>query len=88
MSSLVNILSALKINNISIKNKIWGGFGIILLILAFVAMTSALSLSKTESSVDNVVNRIQPMVLASNELTSTLNETSGALGYFMLTKEE
>ena len=88
MSSLVNILSALKLNNISIKNKIWGGFGIILLVLAFVAMTSALSLSKTESSVDHVVNRIQPMVLASNELTSRLNETSAALGYYMLTKDK
>jgi len=88
MSSMVNILSGLKLNNISIKNKIWGGFGIILLVLAFVAMTSALSLSKTESSVDNVVNRIQPMVLASNELTSTLNETSGALGYFLLSQEK
>ncbi|MCK4865922.1 MAG: methyl-accepting chemotaxis protein [Gammaproteobacteria bacterium] len=87
MSSLVSILSVFKLNNISIKNKIWGGFGIILLVLAFVAMTSALSLSKTESSVDNVVNRIQPMMLASNDLTSTLNEASGALGYYLLTKE-
>ena len=88
MSSLTSILSALKLNNISIRNKIWGGFGIVLLVLAFVAMTSALSLSKTESSVDNVVNRIQPMVLASSELTSILNETSGALGYFLLSQEK
>ncbi|MCF6194921.1 MAG: MCP four helix bundle domain-containing protein, partial [Kangiellaceae bacterium] len=78
----------LKLNHLSIKKKIWGGVGIILRFLAFVAMTSALSLSKTESSVDNVVNRIQPMVLASNELTSSLNETSAALGYYMLTKDE
>ncbi len=88
MSSLVNILSKLKLNNISIRSKIWGGFGLIQLILAVVAMTAALSLSKTESSVDNVVNRIQPMVLASNDLTSTLNEASGALGYYMLTKDK
>ena len=45
-------------------------------------------MSKTESSVDNVVNRIQPTVLASNDLTSTLNEASGALGYYMLTKDK
>ena len=88
MSLAINILSTLKINNISIRNKIWGGFGIVLLILAAIAMTAAISLTKTESSVDNVVNRIQPMVLASNELTSTLNEASGALGYYMLTKEQ
>ncbi len=75
MSSVTSILSGLKLNNISIRNKIWGGFGIVLLILAAVAMTAAISLSKTESSVDNVVNRVQPMVLASNELTSTLNDT-------------
>ena len=88
MSVATNILSKLKLNNISIRNKIWGGFGIVLIILAVVAMTAAVSLTKTESSVDNVVNRVQPMVLASNELTSTLNETSGALGYYMLTKEK
>lgn len=88
MSSLPGVLSALKLNNISIRKKIWGGFGVILLILVVVAMTSALSLSKTEKSVDQVVNHIQPMVLSSNELTSSLNEASAALGYFMLTKEQ
>lgn len=88
MSLATNILSKLKLNNISIRNKIWGGFGIILIVLAVVAMTAAISLTKTESSVDNVVNRVQPMVLASNDLTSTLNATSGALGYYMLTKDK
>ncbi len=88
MPSITTILSSLKLNNISIRNKIWGGFGVVLIILAVVATTAALSLSKAESSVDNVVNRIQPMVLASNELTSTLNATSGALGYYMLTKDK
>lgn len=88
MSSFASILSRLKLNNISIRSKIWGGFGLIQLILAVVAMTAALGLSKTENSVDNVVNRIQPMVLASNDLTSTLNEASGALGYYMLTKDQ
>ena len=82
------ILSLLKLNNLSIKIKIWGGFGLILAILAVVSVSAALSLSKTEGSVDNVVNHIQPMVLASSELTSTLNETSGALGYYLLSQEE
>ena len=84
----VKLLSILKLNNLSIRNKIWGGFGLVLIVLAAIASTAAISLSKTEKSVDNVVNRIQPMVLASNELTSTLNETSGALGYYLLSKEE
>ncbi|MDH5395664.1 MAG: MCP four helix bundle domain-containing protein, partial [Gammaproteobacteria bacterium] len=81
------LLVVLKLNNLSIRNKIWGGFGLILLVLAAVAMTAALSLSKTESSVDNVVNRIQPMVLASNDLTNALNEASGALGYYLLSQD-
>lgn len=83
----IKILSSLKLNNLSIRNKIWGGFGLILTILAIVAVSAATSLSKTETSVDNVVNTIQPMVLASNDLTSTLNETSGALGYYLLSQE-
>lgn len=88
MSLLPGIVSALKLNNISIRNKIWGGFGVILIVLAIVAMTAALSLSKTEKSVDHVVNRVQPMVLESNNLTSVLNETSGALGYYLLSQEK
>lgn len=88
MLSPQKLLSILKINNLSIRNKIWAGFGFVLIVLATVALTAAMSLSKTETSVDNVVNHIQPMVLASNELTSSLNETSGALGYYLLSQEE
>ena len=88
MSVAMKILRALKLNNISIRSKIWGGFGLIQLILAVVALTAAISLTKTESSVDDVVNTIQPMVLLSTDLTSTLNETSGALGYYLLSQEK
>jgi len=87
MASPLALLSMLKVNDLSIRYKIWGGFGFIQIILAAVAITAATSLSKTEDSVDNVVNRIQPMVLASNELTSGLNATSGALGYYLLSRE-
>ena len=88
MLSPTKVLSLLKLNNLSIKNKIWGGFGLILTILAVVAISAALSLSKTEKSVDNVVNNIQPMVLVSNDLTNALSETSGALGYYLLSHEK
>lgn len=88
MASPIEILSKLKLNNLSIRKKIQGGFGFIQIVLAVVAITAAMSLSKTEKSVDNVVNHIQPMVLASNELTSALNATSGALGYYLLSHEE
>jgi len=87
MVSPVALLSKLKLNNLSIRWKIQGGFGFIQLILAAIAITAAIGLSKTEDSVGDVVNNIQPMVLASNELTSTLNETSGALGYYLLSHE-
>lgn len=88
MLSPQKLLTILKINNLSIRHKIWAGFGFVLVILAAVALTAATSLSKTENSVDNVVNQIQPMVLTSNELTSSLNAASGALGYYLLSKEE
>jgi len=87
MVSPVALLSKLKLNNLSIRWKIQGGFGFIQLILAAIAIIAAIGLSKTEDSVGDVVNNIQPMVLASNELTSTLNETSGALGYYLLSHE-
>ena len=88
MSIANQLISSFRLNNISIRNKLWAGFIIVLAVLAIVAITAAISLTQTEKSVDNVVNRVQPMVLASNDLTSSLNEVSASLGYFMLTKDE
>ena len=88
MSIANQLISSFRLNNISIRNKLWAGFVIVLAVLAIVAITAAISLTQTEKSVDNVVNRVQPMVLASNDLTSSLNEVSASLGYFMLTKDE
>ncbi len=88
MSIANQLISSFRLNNISIRNKLWAGFVIVLAVLAIVSITAAISLTQTEKSVDNVVNRVQPMVLASNDLTSSLNEVSASLGYFMLTKDE
>ena len=63
MMSPITLLSKLKLNNLSIRWKIQGGFGFIQLILAAVAITAAIGLSKTEDSVGNVVNTIQPLQL-------------------------
>ncbi|MGD8484982.1 MAG: MCP four helix bundle domain-containing protein, partial [Thioalkalispiraceae bacterium] len=75
-------------NRLHIKHKLWAGFGLILVFLAIVSSLTLFNLTKTEKSINEVVNQIQPRVLASMELQSALARTSGSLGYYLLSKEE
>jgi methyl-accepting chemotaxis protein len=78
-----NILSRL-----SITQKLWGGFGLILALLAVVVTKTLFSLADTEVKVSTVTQRIQPALIASMALKNDLKETSNAMGFYLLTKEE
>lgn len=72
----------------SIRQKLLGGFAIVLFMLVIIAMNSLSSLSDTQVKVDNMAREIQPTLIASMKLSSTLQEASKALGFFLLTKED
>ena len=72
----------------SITQKLWGGFAVILAILAVVVGITLISLADTRSKVSSVTRDIQPTLLASMSLKNALDEASTALGFYMLTNEE
>ncbi len=81
--NFTGVLSRLKISH-----KLWIGFGIVLIILAVVAVTALRSLSKAENSVEVVVHDSLPTVVKSLELADALEKTSAALGFFLLSHDE
>ncbi|MBD3671717.1 MAG: methyl-accepting chemotaxis protein [Gammaproteobacteria bacterium] len=81
-------LAGFKPQNWKIKHKIWGGFGIIMLVLVVVVSETLYSVTKAEKTVDEVVDNAQPMVLASMELSAELAKSNQALGFYLLSKEE
>ena len=72
----------------SIQHKLWGGFGVILLILAVVVVKTLFSVSDSRKKIDLVVQEIQPTLILSLELINKLNATSTSLGFYLLTKEK
>ncbi len=73
--------------NISIKQKVLGGFGIVLLVISIVVMSAVINLRSIQGTVDQVINETQPSVLASMELMEHLDKAAGALGFYLLSKE-
>ncbi len=75
-------------SQVSIKHKIWGGFALLIAVLAFVSLKALSSLSETEAHVTKVVDEVQPLVDRSMALESLLNRTTAAMGFYLLSKEE
>ena len=71
----------------TIQQKLWGGFAIILLILAMVVVRTLFSVADSREKIDTMVEDIQPTLILSLELLNKLNETSTSLGFYLLTKE-
>ena len=75
-------------SKLSISHKLWGGFAIILALLAIVVVNTLFSLSDTKGKVDILANELQPTLIASMELMTELKDTASYLGFFLLTKEQ
>lgn len=75
------------LNSLSIRNKLWLGFGLLLAILAVVATTVFLSLSQVRGTIGGVVHRIQPVMLDAQSMATELNLANKELGFYLLAKE-
>jgi methyl-accepting chemotaxis protein len=73
--------------NFKISHKLAVGFGLLLAILAAVALTALGSLSTAQNSVDSLVSDSLPTVTKSLELSDALEKTNAALGFYLLSKE-
>ncbi|KPJ90235.1 MAG: hypothetical protein AMJ53_14340 [Gammaproteobacteria bacterium SG8_11] len=83
---MISQLNILKFT--SIQHKLWGGFAVILAILALVVVKTLFSVSDSREKIDVVVQEIQPTLILSLELINKLNATSTSLGFYLLTKEK
>lgn len=63
------------------------GFTTVLLVLVTAIVIAWFSLHMTQKKVDEVVNDIQPTLLASTALMNVIKEASTSLGFFLLTQE-
>jgi methyl-accepting chemotaxis protein len=75
-------------SSLLIRHKIWLGFSSVLVILLVNSLLSLNSLHQVKSSVSTVVNKNQPLVIASLELSEILYKANGFLGFYLLSKEE
>lgn len=76
------------LSKFTIKQKIWGGFGLLLIILSVVSVASIMGLSSTKSSVHKVVNDVQPTLVITMELAQLLDSSAQSLGFYLLSLEE
>jgi len=74
--------------NCSIRQRIFGAFSLMLVILAIVSVVPLINISSMNRSVNEVIEDVQPAAMASERFAEQLNSASTALGYFMLTQEE
>ncbi|MGV6851163.1 MAG: CHASE3 domain-containing protein, partial [bacterium] len=77
----------LKMHNLSIKHKIWAGFGVLVILLLVNAAISTKNLFKTDETVKNVIEVAQPMVLKAHQFNGLLSRSFSALTNYLLTKK-
>lgn len=74
--------------DLSIKQSIWFGFGLLLIIFIVVALNTVARFRVISFGINNVTNNIQPAALSAQSLALQLDLANTALGFYMLTHEE
>ena len=76
------------LSNLPVRQKVWGGFGILLALMLLVSAVSYRSLFQVEDELALVVEELQPTMLASQDLSQALARAAAALGLFVLSEED
>jgi methyl-accepting chemotaxis protein len=74
--------------NASIKQKIIGGFTIVIILLIVVGGVALRSFIETRNNVQTVVDQNQPVVLAAQELETSLKAAVASMGFYMLGRDD
>ncbi len=74
------------VKNTTIRQKIWGGFALILAVLALVSLLSLLGQSRVRNTISEVVGMRQPTALLSMDLSRRLQSTASSFGFYLLSK--
>ncbi len=75
------------LNSLTIRMKLWIGFGLILAILSLSSAITLFSLDQVGANVNDVVKERQPTLILAKDLATSLKQAAGSLGFFLLTKE-
>ncbi len=70
--------------NLKVGHKVWMGTGVMLVLLAVVALSSVTSLTSAQYKFSAVVEDSQPMTITSMELANALDHANAALGFYLL----
>ncbi len=74
--------------NLSVRQKLWGGFGTLLALMLLLSAVSYRSLFTVEDRLQLLVERLQPTMLASQDLSQALTASTAALGLYLLAADE
>ena len=72
----------------TIRQKIFGAFSLMLIILTIVSVVPLINISSMNHSVKDVIEDVQPAALSSERFGKQLNAASTMLGHYMLTLED
>jgi len=75
-------------SSLLIKHKIWIGCSVLLTLLMINSAISVYNLMGTQSTINTVIEKSQPLVLAAHQFNTRLALASGALGNYLLTKSD
>jgi putative methionine-R-sulfoxide reductase with GAF domain/CHASE3 domain sensor protein/HPt (histidine-containing phosphotransfer) domain-containing protein len=73
---------------LTIRNKLWLSFGILVVLLVAVGLMTVANLRANEKKLVELVNEVQPAVVQSLNLVDQLDRASAALGFYLLSKED
>ena len=76
------------LSNLSVRQKLWGGFSILLALMLVLSAVSYRSLFKVEDRLSLVVEKLQPTMLASQDLSHALTHAAAALGLYLLAADD
>ncbi|MFQ5642730.1 MAG: methyl-accepting chemotaxis protein [Thiogranum sp.] len=77
-----------RLSDLPVRHKVWGGFGILLILMVVLSIVSWRSLSQVSDDLSLVVEELQPVMLASQDLSQSLAQAAAALGLYLLTEED
>lgn len=78
---------SLDIGNLSVAQKIWGGFSLVIVMLIVIVGIAFYEISNSEKAIDSVVNHSQKQTLNTMELSAQVQKTAAALTFYLLSKE-
>lgn len=77
-----------KAKNLTIKQKMFTGFGVLLIVLAAIGVLTLSSMLSIRNTIEVVVNDRQKTVLKSKTLAENVQDSLSGLGFYLLSKEE